>query len=38
MLANESTELNHDAGTAPNGLASDTCWSTHSTPMLQIIG
>src|SRR5574338_1213623 len=37
MLANLSTELNQLAGTGPSGEARSTCWSTHTTPMFQII-
>src|SRR4051794_38844021 len=36
--ANGSIELNHDGGTPPHGVDRLTCWSTHNTPMLQIIG
>src|ERR1043165_8825256 len=34
--AKGSIELNHGGGTPPHGVDRLTCWSTHSTPMLQI--
>ena len=38
MLAKLSTELNHDAGTVPNGVARLTSASIQTMPMFQIIG